>query len=764
MKELEFEKLFSKLSHIKALSSDSKFDEIVENLVLFAIYNSPEIPIKNDNDIKKIILDYYGLNIKTSLIQPSIDKLLNSNKIVKNTNTKVLFLNEEIKSEIENKNIENSNIEAKVKENWFKEVITKYDSLNYEDLEELWKLLNLYLSSIFEKNGIQTLNFLNPSIVNDDLDYRSNSNVLITTFKSSNEKLSLELYQETVNIFIQNADEIRAKYISQLADATFTSFALISDDETKKFLNGKFSEVKLFLDTNFIFGILDLHKNNEDSSAKEIIEELKKNNLPFKLIYHPETLNEFKRTFDSKSLLLKETKWTKEISKIALEINQLSPIEELYHKQNINNEIDPKLFLQKYDQVDKILSSLGLIEYQPRWQSDEDKYEIERDVEEFQSFYEKNKNRKHKSFYNFKHDIVVLREVRSLNPKKTKFLDSKAFFLSSDYILGKFEKQYYKSDWEINFLVNPSVFLQLIRPFIENDYESNKKFIDTFSISDFRSFDIDYSTTTSKTLQILNDNYYDASYELKVKILRDQVLLDKLEKAESAYDQKISLIDSYIVIENSKLVDENNFIKKQLEESNQLKDQLSSKKQKAETHIRDIKNENEEKDKEKIDLISKVEKLEIDLEAEKKMRLLNENIRKWEKSKIAYIETEKSNLRRMYRMNAKYCRRPIITLFSTVVLLPLYLKFFDKIKINLANYKFGDYNDFVAPILIFIILVCIAFYEIIGRTYINDKEKVRDGLFWIFAFTKSSKIALIDSKTTEFGNNYIKENPMPQLK
>ena len=75
MKELEFEKFFSKLSPIKALSSDSKFDEIVENLVLFAIYNSPEIPIKNDNDIKKIILDYYGLNIKTSLIQPSIDKL-----------------------------------------------------------------------------------------------------------------------------------------------------------------------------------------------------------------------------------------------------------------------------------------------------------------------------------------------------------------------------------------------------------------------------------------------------------------------------------------------------------------------------------------------------------------------------------------------------------------------------------------------------------------------------------------------------------------
>jgi len=763
MKELEFKKLFSKLSHIKALSHDSKFEEIVQNLVLFVIFNCNEKILKNDNDLKEAIFDYYGINIKNSLIQPSLDRLIASSKIYKDSSSKRILLSESAKNEIERKNAENSDIEKNVKLNWYNEITSKYSFLEKSDLDELWILLNQYLSSIFEKNGVQTLNFLNPNIVKDDLDYRSNIIIIDSLFTSSNPKINLELYKDVVNIFIQNADEIRAKYISQLADATFTSFALLSDDETKKFLNGKFSEMRLFLDTNFIFGILDLHKNNEDSSAKEIIEEIKKNNLPFKLFYHLETLNEFRRTFDSKSVLLKSTKWTKEISRIALEVDNLSPIEELYHKQNIDDEIDPSLFLEKYDQVDKILNSIGLIEYHPRFQTDDEKYQIEKDVDEFQSFYEKTKFRKIKSYQNYKHDITVLREVRSLNPKKTKFLDSKAFFLSSDYILGKFEKQYYKSDWEINFLVNPSVFLQLIRPFIENDYNSNKKFIDTFSISDFRSFDIDYSTTRSKTLQILNDNYYQSSYELKVQILRDQVLLSKLEKAENDYNERIEIIDNYISKENHKLQEENSQIKKKLLESQLQQDQLSSKKLKAETHIRDIKSESEQKDKEKSELEIQLENIKNDLEIEKENRIYRENLDNWNQEKSTYLNAQRNLEIKNFESNSRYCNRPIISLFCTIVILPFYIKFFEKIKILFTSYNFELYNEYLIPGIILVILILIAFYEIIGRTYLTDKDKVKNGLKWKLAFSEKSKNFLVLEKLKEIETKYVIENPKPEL-
>lgn len=90
----------------------------------------------------------------------------------------------------------------------------------------------------------------------------------------------------------------------------------------------------------------------------------------------------------------------------------------------------------------------------------------------------------------------------------------------------------------------------MIRPFIENDYSSNKRFIDTFSIPEFRSFEIDYSTTRSKALQILNDNYHNTSFETKVKILRDQVLLEKLEKANEDFEKQLIIIENQIAIEN----------------------------------------------------------------------------------------------------------------------------------------------------------------------------------------------------------------------
>ena len=569
MRKVDYKEVFSKLSHIKALSSDKKIDEIIQNLILFGIYNSGNT-IKTESDIRDCINNFYGIDIRLVLLRSNLDKLISLGKILKNSSSKELSVNSNIKKEIENNLSSNYLIEEEVKKKWF-EVISSNYTLEKDSLLKMWDILTEYFGELFEKNGIQTVNFLTSNILKKETDFNNNLSILDSILEK-NKTIQKSIFINCLNSFIQNADKTIAKYISQLADAAFTSYALMTDKQTKNFLNSKFTDMRLFLDTNFIFGILDLHKNNEDSSAKGIIEEIKRKNLPFKLVFHPETLNEFKRTIESKSYLIRNTKWTKEISRIAVtEIEKLSPLEELYHKQNMNEEIDPNIFLEKYEHIDIILQEMGLIEYFPKYISEQEEYDIETDIESYKNFLEN--NNKVKPSLSLKHDIIVLREVRSLNSKKTKFLDAKAFFLSSDYVLGKFEKQYYKKDWEINMLVNPSVFLQLIRPFIENDYSSNKRFIDTFSIQDFRSFDIDYSTTRSKTLQILNDNYYDTSYETKVKILRDQVLLEKLQKAENDEKIKNSIIESFIAQENL-------ILSQKLEDTKQEKDFITAKKTK----------------------------------------------------------------------------------------------------------------------------------------------------------------------------------------
>ncbi|RRJ89321.1 hypothetical protein EG240_11830 [Paenimyroides tangerinum] len=206
-------------------------------------------------------------------------------------------------------------------------------------------------------------------------------------------------------------------------------------------------------------------------------------------------------------------------------------------------------------------------------------------------------------------------------------------------------------------------------------------------------------------------------------------------------------------------------MRKQLEDSQRQQGQLSDKKQKAESHIRDIKTENEQKNKEKSDLELELESLKKDFEFEKNNRIIRENIEKWENSKTSYLEEQRNSEIKNFKINSKYCNRPIITLFITIVILPFYIKFFDKIKNYFASLKYEglEYDDNIIPSTILIFLVLIAFYELIGRTYLTDKEKVKNGLKWKLAFKKSTKEGLLLEKLKQIESEYVLNNPKPKL-
>lgn len=755
MQQLDYKKVFSKLSHIKALSHDQKFEQIVQNLITHTLNNVSGINPKNENEVELKVKEIYGISIRNSIITSNLDKLLDKEEITRDTTTKEYFVTTAVSTKLKQRLDEASNLENSVQLKWFEEIKIFITDISEEGLSKLWNLLKIYLSHVFEQHGIQTLNFLNPNIAINEDDQKNLVVIVETILKENGNPFTKEVMISSINQFIVNADEIRASYISQLADATFTSFALTSDAETVNFLNKRYNNLRLFLDTNFIFGILDLHKNSEDASAREILDEVKKNRLPFKLMYHPETLAEFKRAFDARALYIRAAKWTRETSRVAMAVDGLSPLEELFHKQNIENETDPSVFLEKYDHVDLILKDLGLTEYNPRISSDTELVEVETDVDAYQKFYEEIKNRKTKSFSGFKHDVVALREVRSLNPKKTKFLESNAFFISSDFILAKFERTYYKRNWEINYVVNPSVFLQLIRPFIENDYSANKRFIDTFSIPEFRSFEIDYSTTRSKALQIINDNYHATSFETKVNILRDQVLLDKLEKANDDYEKQAEIIESHIAIENQILFQKNEEVLQNIKSVTIEKEILENKKIKAEQNIRNFKQANENlltektlaieevvsKNTEIESLNSKLAETEKDLERQRLENKYLKDLEDWKNNKNDYIKSHMEDKRLDYISASKYCIRPSVVLLCGAMLTPVIVRYYSELKTFIESKGYSEIN----LVILIIFLALLAGWELLYRTYLADKERVKKGLQWISTLgfnTKKSKILI----------------------
>lgn len=775
MQQLDYKKVFSKLSHIKALSHDQKFDQIVQNLITHVLNNTSGRNPKNEIEVEIKIKEIYGISIRNSVIVSNIDKLLYEKEIIRDALSKEYFVTPALSIKLKQRLDDASQLENNVKLKWFEEIKIFISDITEISLKKLWDLLNLYLSHVFEQHGMQTLNFLNPNIrINED-DQKNLIVIVETILKENGNPFTKEILSSSINQFIISADETRANYISQLADATFTSFALTSDAETVNFLNKRYNNLRLFLDTNFIFGILDLHKNTEDASAREILEEVKKNRLPFKLTYHPETLAEFKRAFDAKALHIRAAKWTRETSRVAIVVDGLSPLEELFHKQNIENETDPSVFLEKYDHVDLILQELGLTEYVPNRSTDTELVDVETDVEAYQKFYDEVRNRKGKSYSGFKHDVVALREVRALNPKKTKFLESNAFFISSDFVLAKFERTYYKRNWEINYVVNPSVFLQLIRPFIENDYSANKRFIDTFSVPEFRTFEIDYSTTRSKALQIINDNYHATSFETKVNILRDQVLLDKLEKANDNYEKQNTIIENHIAIENQILFQKNEGFLQNIKSVTHEKEMLETKKVKAEQNIKFFKQANNTLKTEKtlaieevhlknnqIDLLnSKLDEIQKDLELQKLENQFLKELTEWENKKDSYIKSQLGARRLKYIAASKYCRRPTLILLLVTIFTPLIVRFYSETKTYIAAKGYSEIN----LIIIIIFLTILAGYDLLFRTYLADKEQVKMGLNWISTLgIPKKKNKIVQSHYEEIEVEFIKNNSKPEIK
>ena len=225
MNNLDYKKTFSKLSHIKALSHDQKFDKIVQNLITHTLNNKAEINPKNEREVTKRIIDIYGISIRTHIVLSNLDKLLNQGKIIKEPTSKQFFVTQAVANKINERLKEADQLENKVKESWFVEIKLFIPAISSNELDILWCCLKSYLCNIFEQHGIQTLQFLNPNTKITEEDQKNLVVIVENILTENNNPFTTEIFISSINQFINNADEIRTNYISQLADASFTSFA-----------------------------------------------------------------------------------------------------------------------------------------------------------------------------------------------------------------------------------------------------------------------------------------------------------------------------------------------------------------------------------------------------------------------------------------------------------------------------------------------------------------------------------------------------------
>ncbi|HEV7378812.1 MAG TPA: hypothetical protein VGN64_03410, partial [Dyadobacter sp.] len=173
MTQIDYKRVFSKLSHIMALSHDKKFDQIVQNLITHTLNQPTEKIIKNETDVANRISELYGITVRPNVILSNLDKLIDQGQVFKDRTSKNFHISTEVGTKLNNRLEQANKLESNVRDDWFLELERGDPVMSTEIKNCLWTCLRAYLSMVFEQHGMQTLHLLNPSAKINEEDQKS---------------------------------------------------------------------------------------------------------------------------------------------------------------------------------------------------------------------------------------------------------------------------------------------------------------------------------------------------------------------------------------------------------------------------------------------------------------------------------------------------------------------------------------------------------------------------------------------------------------
>lgn len=553
VKPHDFSTAFERMCSVLAIGKTASVEETIRELILHCLFHLPDDEFKDSSDVEKAILGLFGLNLSNQEIYSSLSTLIHHKSIHENTG--LLTLDPKYRNQLEKKINCAYELEASVRETWNNELEKNYPLL---DSSLLWNALRKYLAKAFQRHGIQTVALLDPRIEITSQYANSLSDILNDAVSDIFQEEERSKAIKAISDFMAStgSNPERSKYITQLADGAFTYFTLTIDPEVATNFRKELKPVLLFLDTNFLFGILDIEVHPQVAVSKELLEVIEKFNLPFKLYTHPMTIDELLSSINNYEQDLKRKQWSRSISKAAYNSRALSGIELRYHQRFADEGIDVDSFFAPYRHADVLLKEMGIKTYPIVEDRKEERATL---FSDYQLFLEgRNIN---KSYKLIDHDMTVLDLVRKLRTNAPSTLEAGALLVTRDYTLYKFDWETSRKNGTKPSTLLPNILWQIIRQFIPANEDYDRSFAETFAIPEFRIIGSRSSEACSKMLNILA-GYKNFPEETARRMLSNDILIQRLQTAEN--DETFQqYVEAAIVDENETLLEEKEKIETQ---------------------------------------------------------------------------------------------------------------------------------------------------------------------------------------------------------
>lgn len=558
-------KITTLVHHIK-LNENGWWEKAVQNIIISTIGFAGNFP-QTKSEIIENVYSELEQGIDKTRLEKQLEKLIGLNHLI-SPSDKLWMLSEEILKSFESAKTDQNEIELKAKRRF--ELLVKKHCDNI-DPEELWVTFTTkMLFPLVKDIGAKTYEFISGKKSINFEEHDSFQGFL----KSCNEER--ENIEKIINEYLSILNADSKAYLLKLLNEYFFIEATNLDEYTVEeiYKHSKTQQnLKVFIDTNFLLTILDLHDNPSNEATHSLLELLKEINNKVKVRFYllPNTINEFQNLISKFQDYITKLKPTMAYAAAVEETSEFTGIVKKYFQRcnNIQRIIPPEEYfdpfisnfsvlyrskgIELYNQnTDKYSTDQRVIddlteqtEYRYNWR-------LERNGDGKKLSEKEKEDLKNRIYDKFNHDCQIWYIVKDKRPA---FIDSPKdvvnWIITLDYSFLEYDKYKQKVDvnQKVGICIHPNELISMLQFWVPRTAKFENAILGNFKMP-FLFKDVD-SESEKISIEILSslsqfEDHQSYSKELITEILTNRALRQKI-KPSNTVEENAELIKAEVL-------------------------------------------------------------------------------------------------------------------------------------------------------------------------------------------------------------------------
>jgi len=545
--------LVALIHHIE-LNKAGWWDRAVQQLIMFVLWLENNKPLTLET-ILSLLAKELTITLDRDQCERNLKLMTKDKKIIRIGDT--FKLSESLFKEISDRVKEAERLEQEVK-NIFISLAQKLcptvDALN------LWSdFNNSFLAPFIREMGAHVFDFVVGETQTERVERFAKR--YFDEFKA---KYPLDIerkLQELIHQFLNFKNEFVRSYILRMMNSYFYVEACgVKQEILEKLM--RYIKIKpsfyIFVDTNFLFSILNLHDNPSNEAAAKLMELIKQlfGKITIKLYVTSLTLDEAKRVLSNAKSSLQDIRVTPKLAESAT-IVEMSGIERKFFEACIQNPaLNAESFFAPYvNNLLQLLRAKGVELYNEKLDEYKTNQKVIDDILAQQEFEKNRFGDRAKSYEALEHDMVLWHFVKG---KRQAYVESpieaKYWIVTVDYRLLGFDAYKTRGD-QIPVCIHPATLAQMLQFWVPRTDTLEEVLFASLRLPLFFSeFDPETERATLAILRTLSryENIEDLSLETIIHLLLNESLRARIQTAEQV-EERVQLVKEALIEEHARL-------------------------------------------------------------------------------------------------------------------------------------------------------------------------------------------------------------------